>query len=90
MKESLRGQIETLAERRRLSLADYKTLIRERTPDAAELLAALAVKERKRVYGDAVYTRGLLEISNICKNDCLYCGIRRSNTHCERYRLTPE
>ena len=90
MNETLRGLIETLAERRRLSLAEYERLIRERTPDAAELLASLAVRERKRVYGDAVYTRGLLEISNICKNDCLYCGIRKSNARCERYRLTPE
>ncbi|MBQ7848842.1 MAG: [Clostridia bacterium] len=31
-----------------------------------------------------------IEISNICRNDCLYCGIRRSNPHCQRYRLTPE
>ena len=31
----------------------------------------------------------MIEISNICRNDCLYCGIRRSNTNCERYRLTP-
>ena len=34
--------------------------------------------------------RGLIEISNICKNDCLYCGIRRGNARCERYRLSPE
>ena len=90
MKESLRKLIETLSRRHSLSLSEYESLIRARTPDAAELLATLAVKERKRVYGDAVYTRGLLEISNICKNDCLYCGIRKSNAHCERYRLTPE
>ena len=90
MNETLRGLIETLAERRRLSLTEYEYLIRERTPEAAELLASLAVRERKRVYGDSVYTRGLLEISNICKNDCLYCGIRKGNAHCERYRLTPE
>jgi biotin synthase len=34
--------------------------------------------------------RGLVEISNYCKNDCLYCGIRRSNRHASRYRLTKE
>lgn len=45
---------------------------------------------RRQYYGDAVYTRGLLEFSNYCKNDCYYCGIRRSNHTLQRYRLTPE
>lgn len=43
---------------------------------------------RREVYGDAVYIRGLIEISNICRCDCLYCGIRRSNPDVERYRLS--
>ena len=42
-------------------------------------LYAQADAVRREVYGNAVYLRGLIEISNICKNDCLYCGIRRSN-----------
>ena len=54
------------------------------------MLAERAVAVRKQIYGNAVFTRGLIEISNICKNDCLYCGIRRSNNHCQRYRLTFE
>ena len=37
-----------------------------------------------------MYIRGLIEISNICKNDCYYCGIRRSNENCDRYRLSKE
>ncbi len=45
---------------------------------------------RHSVYGRDVYIRGLIEISNICKNDCLYCGIRRSNRNADRYRLTSE
>ena len=49
-----------------------------------------AVEVRKRHYGDQVYIRGLIEISNICKNNCIYCGIRGGNTNCERYRLTSE
>ena len=35
-----------------------------------------------------MYIRGLIEIGNICRNDCYYCGIRRSNPACDRYRLT--
>ena len=41
-------------------------------------------------YGTGIYLRGLIELSNVCRNDCLYCGIRRSNRHVDRYTLTPE
>lgn len=37
-----------------------------------------------------IYLRGLIEISSFCKNDCYYCGIRRSNKNAQRYRLTKE
>lgn len=67
----------------------------------AETAALLSVKNprplfeaadrvRKAFVGDGVYLRGLIEFSNYCKNDCLYCGIRRSNASARRYRLTPE
>lgn len=42
---------------------------------------------RRKIYGNKVYIRGLIEISNYCKNDCLYCGIRASNANAVRYRL---
>ena len=82
--------IEQLAQDHTLSEHDFCRLIDERTPETAEKLAKKAVDIRKQIYGNAVFTRGLIEISNICKNDCLYCGIRRSNKNCVRYRLTPE
>ncbi|MCD7773766.1 MAG: [FeFe] hydrogenase H-cluster radical SAM maturase HydE, partial [Ruminococcus sp.] len=53
-------------------------------------LFSLADEIRRSVYGTDVYTRGLIEFTNYCKNDCLYCGIRRSNSDCDRYRLTKE
>ena len=43
-----------------------------------------------RYYGKKIYVRGLIELSNYCKNDCYYCGIRKSNTKASRYRLTRE
>lgn len=53
-------------------------------------LADTADRIRRDIYGDAVYVRGLIEFSNYCKNDCFYCGIRKSNKNVNRYRLTPE
>lgn len=52
-----------------------------------EYLFKCADRIRQSTYGKNVYIRGLIEISNICKNDCLYCGIRRGNSFLERSRL---
>lgn len=65
-----------------------KKLYYERTPETDRYLYGLADQVRKNTYGNKVYLRGLIEISNICKNDCLYCGIRRSNSYALRYRLS--
>ena len=45
---------------------------------------------RRGIYGDAVYLRGLIEFTNYCKNNCLYCGLRRDNKQAVRYRLSRE
>ncbi len=79
-----------LLENRFLSEQEYALLIREHTEEDARILGEEACRIRNEIYGPHVYIRGLIEISNICKNDCLYCGIRRSNTSCARYRLTHE
>ncbi len=90
MTEQTRQLIEKLAAGCVLQLEEYQELIDTRDQEAAILLAEKAVDIRKSIYGNAVYVRGLIEISNICKNNCLYCGIRRGNSHCDRYRLTSE
>lgn len=51
-------------------------------------LAERADKIRIENYGKDIYIRGLIEFSNYCKQDCYYCGIRKSNTECPRYRLS--
>lgn len=79
-----------LAAQHALSVEEYAMLLRGRTDALAHKLARYAVGECERVYGDAIYTRGLIEFTNYCKNDCLYCGIRRSNDQCRRYRLDPD
>lgn len=73
-----------------LSLEEYEALIAFYDNEIAEYLAKEARRIREDIYGTDVYIRGLIEISNYCKNDCLYCGIRKSNTTCTRYRLNPD
>lgn len=98
--------LQSLAVGKKLSRSEYESLITSfmrgadvcGAPDSFDAFdnalyeyartAALA-KKRER-FGDDVYVRGLVEISNYCKNDCLYCGIRKSNGECDRYRLTPD
>lgn len=82
--------VEKLEGSHSLSLAEYEALLLHRNETLAAELRERAVRARKAVYGSAVFTRGLIEISSYCRNDCLYCGLRRSNRKAERYRLTPE
>lgn len=90
MDNKLLSIIDKLTDTHSLSLEEYEYLIDYRDEEAAAILAERAEKIRKDIYSNAVYIRGLIEVSNICKNDCLYCGIRHSNKNCERYRLTEE
>lgn len=90
MENKLNLLIDKLALTHSLTLSEYEYLIEARTPESADRLRELAVRVRREHYGNAVYIRGLIEISNICKNDCIYCGIRCSNRDCDRYRLTKE
>ena len=59
-------------------------------PEAAGRLREEAVRVQNLHYGEKIYTRGLIEFTNYCRNDCRYCGIRRGNLHARRYRLTKE
>ena len=55
-----------------------------------EYLISQSDEIRRKYYGNKVYIRGLIEFSNYCKNDCFYCGIRKSNLNVSRYRLSKE
>ena len=80
--------IDKLEKERALSRDEWIALIGGRSEALAQDLFRRASAVRRRCYGDEVYVRGLIEFTNCCKNDCLYCGIRRSNRSVSRYRLT--
>ena len=65
-------------------------LLKHITDAEREVLREAAQQTAQAVFGNKIYIRGLVEISSICKRDCYYCGLRRSNPNAVRYRLTPE
>lgn len=73
-----------------LTKEEFTALIENRSDKLAEYVFEKARRIRHRIYGKDVYIRGLIEFTNYCGNDCLYCGIRRSNKNADRYRLTKE
>ena len=81
--------IDKLRIEKKLSKKEYLFLIKNRE-ECKEYLFKNSSEVRKEVYGNDIYIRGLIEFTNYCKNDCLYCGIRRSNKNAQRYRLTKE
>lgn len=82
--------IEELTVTHTLSTEGYEYLVAHQDDEAAALLAERADAVRRSIYGTDVFVRGLIEFSSYCKNDCYYCGLRASNSSCERYRLTQE
>lgn len=79
-----------LEETHNLTRKEWITLITNAQYVDKEDLAERARRIQHQYFDDQVYTRGLIEFTNYCKNDCYYCGIRRSNTKAQRYRLTEE
>ena len=73
-----------------MNKADFVELLTNTTQQTSEELMAFASDIRDKHYGKNVYTRGLIEFTNYCKNNCYYCGIRRDNKKVERYRLSKE
>ena len=86
----IRELISRLNEKHRLSLSEYEEILKNRTEEDEKFAQKLAIKWRKKIYGNGVYTRGLIEFTNYCKNNCHYCGIQSSNREVERYRLSKE
>ena len=83
--------VDKLIQRQKLTKEEFIEILKQQDdPDIRELLKEEAVRLRKHYYGTKVFTRGLIEFTNHCKNDCYYCGIRRSNKNAKRFRLSQE
>ena len=85
-----KSRIDTLKKDRNLSDEELLKLLEELDEDGENYLYAAAREVRHEIYDNEVYLRGLIEFTNYCKNDCYYCGIRRSNKNASRYRLTKD
>ena len=83
-------RIERLAREHTLPPEDFRALLAGMTPAVREDLRRRAREAARARFGNRIYTRGLIEFTNYCRNDCYYCGIRRSNAAAQRYRLTKE
>ncbi len=88
MDDTQRTLIEKAERTHRLSEEELASLLAD---DAAEeAMAAAADRVRRAFVGDEVHLRGLIEFSSYCRQNCMYCGLRRDNEKAQRYRLTPE
>lgn len=82
--------IDKLVEKQTLTHEEWAGLIDACSPELMAYAAEHAQTIQQRIFGKGIFIRGLIEISNYCKNNCLYCGIRAGNHHVGRYRLSRE
>ncbi len=88
--DKLKKLIDKLESERLLTKEEFIELIEGRNEEISQYLFKKASDIRDKNYGKRVFVRGLIEFTNYCKNNCLYCGIRAGNKNAERYRLTKE
>ena len=88
--EKIKKLVDKLNIEHKLNVAEFQYIFENYTKEDIDYISQIAQKLAKNKYGNKVYIRGIVEFSNICKNDCYYCGIRKSNKNFERYRLTKE
>lgn len=82
--------VNEIKEKQNITLDQLRYLLAEKREEDVEYLYQKARETADLVYGKRIFKRGLIEFTNYCKNDCFYCGIRRSNANANRYRLEKE
>lgn len=90
MNTTLTTSLDKLVSHKILDHGDFVALLNGNCRKLRQILAAEADKQRRKYFGNRIYIRGLIEFTNYCKNNCLYCGIRCANQNVDRYRLTKE
>lgn len=85
--EEQKKLVDNLKQNNGLKREEFLTLLAKPTQEISDYLFSIAREVREKYYGNSIYIRGLIEFTNYCKNDCYYCGIRKSNAKVERYRL---
>ncbi len=73
-----------------LSHKEFSVLISTYTEKDLEFARSLAREISQKIFGNKIYIRGLIEFTNICSQDCFYCGLRCSNKNADRYRLSKD
>ena len=87
---NIREIVDKVKRRQDITLEEFRMIMETASKEEMDYLASTAREVADSIYGKNVYVRGLIEFTNYCRNDCYYCGIRRSNKEAERYRLTEE
>lgn len=86
----VRAAIDQLKETQKTDRSTLKSLILLTDQEERNYLYSTARQVREQYYGKKVFVRGLIEFTNYCRNDCYYCGIRKSNAQASRYRLSKD
>ncbi len=87
---SYQDVVKAIREKQNIDLEQLRMLLGTTTEEENAYLFQQAREVADEIYGKRVFKRGLIEFTNYCKNDCYYCGIRRSNASAQRYRLEKE
>ena len=82
--------IDKLRSEHRLEPEEYARLVAAASGETLDRAMRAAREVAVARFGTGIYIRGLIEVTNYCRNDCYYCGIRRNNRNVERYLLTRE
>ena len=82
--------IDKLEKNRTLSSEEFKALLTIDDKETQEYLFLRSKETALRIFGNKIYIRTLIEFSNYCRQNCLYCGLCRDNRQLERYRLSKE
>ena len=90
MNIKIKNLIDSLKQGNKISLQDFTYILKNYNKEDFDYIKDIAQKLAIEKFGKRIYFRGIIEFSNYCKNDCIYCGIRRSNCNADRYRLTKD